>query len=75
MSTFVFQQTCEKDVGFGSCPGVCDALHDCASCVVQGQGAQIPTSATGTLWHNEKCAWCVKEATCQKLDGTTKCSF
>ena len=63
-----------------TCPGICAALRDCGSCTVQGQGAvntslttvqgqgAVDTSLAG-VWRNERCAWCVKEAQCQKITG------
>ncbi len=41
----------------------------CGTCAVQGQGADLSQSSLVGLFHNEKCAWCVKEAQCQRLSG------
>lgn len=63
-----FLQECKGDYRPGSCPGICGALTTCLDCTIQGQGA-VTVNATAALVHNEQCAWCVKEAQCQKIDG------
>ena len=62
-------QECQGDYRPGKCQGVCHTLQDCGSCTVQGQGASVLDPRLKDLWHSKKCAWCVKEGTCQVLDG------
>ena len=50
------------------CPGVCAGLLDCGSCTIQGQGG-VPHSGPTGLTQTAECAWCVKEAQCQKREG------
>ena len=62
-------QLCEGSYSKGYCPGICQALHDCGSCVVQGSGAQMHGSSLVGLTHNQQCSWCAKEGKCQPLEG------
>ena len=64
-----FQLCVDGNPRQGNCPGICAALHDCGSCTVQGQGADLTHSNNIGLFQNEKCAWCVKESQCQRLSG------
>ncbi|KAF6034616.1 hypothetical protein EB796_007071 [Bugula neritina] len=51
------------------CPGLCAALTDCQSCVVQSHNVTSPTYPL--LRHPEPCAWCIHERTCQPLSSMT----
>ncbi|XP_078593005.1 multiple epidermal growth factor-like domains protein 8 [Branchiostoma floridae x Branchiostoma japonicum] len=52
-----------------SCPGLCEVLKDCQSCLVWGgstQGDSLPGLRTNTA-----CGWCVQEQQCQRRDYPT----
>ena len=56
-------EDCKADSSTGACPGVCTVLGSCGACAVHGRGgARRPMTG-------EACAWCVKEAQCQKESG------
>ena len=69
MSCVLLLQLCmQGSVKRSVCPGVCAGLLDCGSCTIQGQGG-IPHSGPTGLTQPAQCAWCVKEAQCQKREG------
>ena len=68
----LFLQSCPEPQNFvqGDCPGICDSLVTCESCIIWGKGILTPDSTGSRV--NEQCGWCVQERQCDRIGGNVQ---
>lgn len=62
---------CTTNLQTTSCPGLCAALRDCYSCLLQGE-VLVRLDPSYSTFDNVKfgyCVWCVQNAKCRHKDG------
>ncbi|XP_033105202.1 multiple epidermal growth factor-like domains protein 8, partial [Anneissia japonica] len=62
------QKMCASTFHQSDCPGICDVLTTCESCIIWGQGTGPITFAPPGVRLNEKCGWCVQNGICTRTN-------